>query len=354
MEFSIVEGKRLHSFNFTSERYRYTKYRESNGVVYLRCTLAKQCTCGGLAKVDTAVNLWGITREHNHSQDEYKSDSIVLANRIKRKAESSTDNLREMFNNESRNSSGASSLTFKKIECTLLKRRLEMPKLPSSPEEFVDLLLHSSYSMNYRLTIRECNETAVVFATDLMISKLIDDQTIHFDATFKVVPRLFYQLFTIFISYKGHAIPAIHILMTAKSEQLYRAVLSALHEFIPNFKPTFALCDFEKASRNAFTTVFPNIILVGCWFHYTKALTRKYKSWVLVNSTRLTKYSKHRLIIMSLPFLVEEDIQPTYLTINLPTDGLNGSELELINSFKKYLLNMDRWESKLISILLRD
>ena len=39
---------------------------------------------------------------------------------------------------------------------------------------------------------------------------------------------------------------------------------------------------------------------------------------------------------MSLPFLVEEDIQPTYLTINLPTDGLNGSELELINSFKKY------------------
>ena len=260
MEFSIVEGKILHSFNFTSERYRYTKYRESNGIVYLRCTLAKQCTCGGLAKV-SLVNLLGITREHNHSQD--KSDSIVLANKIKRKAESSTDNLGEMFNNESRNSSGPSSLTFKKIESTLLKRRrLEMPKLPSSPEEFVNFLLHSSYSMNYRLTIRECNETAVVFATDLMISKLIDDQTIHFDAIFKVVPRLFYQLFTIFISYKGHAIPAIHILMTAKSEQLYRAVLSALHEFIPNFKSTFALCEFKKASRNAFTTVFPNIILV--------------------------------------------------------------------------------------------
>ena len=78
-----------------------------------------------------------------------------------------------------------------------------MPKLPSSPEEFVDLLLHSYYSMNYRLTIRECNETAVVFATDLMISKLIDDQTVHFDATFKVVPRLFYQLLRFLSDTKG-------------------------------------------------------------------------------------------------------------------------------------------------------
>ena len=138
--------------------------------------------------------------------------------------------------------------------------------------------------MNYRLTIRECNESAVVFATDLMISKLIDDQTIHFDATFKVVPRLFYQLFTI-----------------------------------------------------AFTTVFPSIILVGCWFHYTKALHEKVQKLDLGKLYKINKVFKTWINqLMSLPFLVEEDIQPTYLTINLPTDGLNGSELELINSFKKY------------------
>ena len=208
-----------------------------------------------------------------------------------------------------------------------------MPRLPSSPEEFVDLLLHSSYSMNYRLTIRDCNETTVVFATDLMISKLIDDQTIHFDATFKVVPRLFYQLFTIFIRYKGHAIPAIHVLMTAKSEQLYRAVLSALHGFIPNFRPTLSLCDFEKASRNAFTTIFPNIILVGYWFHYTKAVYEKVPKLGLGKLYKISKVFKTWIYqLISLPFLVEEDIQPTYLTINLPTNGLNGSEMELIKA----------------------
>ena len=175
-----------------------------------------------------------------------------------------------------------------------------------------------------------------MFETDLMISKLIDDQAIHFDATFNVVPRLFYQLFTIFIRYKGHAILAIHILTTAKSEQLYRAVLSALHEFIPNFKPTFALCDFEKVSRNAFTTVFPNIILVGCWFHYTKALYEKVQKLGLGKLYKINKVFKTWINQLMSAFLVEEDIQPTSLTINLPTNGLNGSELELINSFKKY------------------
>ena len=94
--------------------------------------------------------------------------------------------------------------------------------------------------------------------------------------------------------------------MTAKSEQLYRAVLSALHEFIPNFKPTFALCDFEIASRNAFTTVFPNIILVGCLFHYTKALHEKVQKLGLGKLYKYNKVFKTWINqVMSLPFLVE-------------------------------------------------
>ena len=37
---------------------------------------------------------------------------------------------------------------------------------------------------------------------------------ILFDATFKVVPRLFYQLLTIFTHFWGHTLPALHFLMT--------------------------------------------------------------------------------------------------------------------------------------------
>ena len=65
--------------------------------------------------------------------------------------------------------------------------------------------------------------------------------------------------------------------MTNKSEELYATVLSALHAYIPDFKPLFALCDFEKASRNSFVTIFPHITLIGRWFHFTKAIYDKVK-----------------------------------------------------------------------------
>ena len=245
------------SCNYISGGYRYTKNRESNGTIYLKCTLARQNACEGLAKISTLVNLLEITRAHNHSESEYKSHSIVLANRIKRTAEISIDNLRQIFNLECRNSTeAATTLTFKTLESTMFKRRRShLPKLPVSPEEFDQLLTNSPYSKFHRLTIRDCDEKAVVFASDLMLLKLKEAEIIHFDATFDVVPRIFYQLLTIFIRIKGHAIPALHILMTSKSEHLYTAVVLAIHELVPEFNPSIAMCDFEKASRNAFKTV---------------------------------------------------------------------------------------------------
>ena len=84
------------------------------------------------------------------------------------------------------------------------RRRLDLSKLPS-PVEFADLLLNSYFSSNHKFTVREGNEIALLFTTDLSISKLIVVETIHFDATFIVVTHLFYQLLTIFIQYKGHA-----------------------------------------------------------------------------------------------------------------------------------------------------
>ena len=340
MEFSLIEGKRKCSWNYIAEGYRYTKNRENNGIIYLKCTLAKQCACNSLARVDARTNLLEVTRGHNHSQAEYKSDSIVLANRIKRSAVSSTDTLREIFDDECRGSSAGSSLTFRKLESTMYKRRkLEVPNIPLSPEEFVEQLIVYSYTNTYRFSIANDNGTAVVFATELMLSKLRESDSIHFDATFKVVPRLFYQLMTIFIPFKGHTIPAIHILMTSKNEQLYKAVLLSLKDILPNFNPSTAMCDFEKSSRNAFRSVYPSINLIGCWFHFTKAIYDKIKKFALCKLYKHNKaFKKWIYQIMSLPFLPEEEIRPTYSTLSLSLLGLTTAELELVSSFKKYFV----------------
>ena len=144
--------------------------------------------------------------------------------------------------------------------------------------------MQSPYSGNYRLTVKESSEIAVVFATDQMISKMKGIEVIHFDATFRVVLRLFYQLATIFIRVRGHAIPALHILMTAKNEQLCTAVITAVRDYIPEINPLIVMCDFEKASRNAFISLFPYINIVGCWFHFSNMIKYKTRSWKTIPS----------------------------------------------------------------------
>ena len=73
----------------------------------------------------------------------------VFSNNIKRGAEISTTNLREIFNDCCRNSEVASSVTFKTLESIMCKRRrLLQPKVPSSAIEFGVLLPESQYSKN--------------------------------------------------------------------------------------------------------------------------------------------------------------------------------------------------------------
>ena len=81
-----------------------------------------------------------------------------------------------------------------------------------------------------------------------MINQLLGPTYIQFDGTFKVVPKLFLQLFSIFIELNGHTLPALHILMTRQTEKLYTDPLFSIRELIPNFFSVFAIGDYQLAS----------------------------------------------------------------------------------------------------------
>ena len=75
---------------------------------------------------------------------------------------------------------------------------------------------------------------------------------VQFDGTFYTVPTQFSQLWTIFVSVGKHTLPAIHCLMTAKTQELYQAVLEIIYTNIPQFRPLASMSDWEPAARNAF------------------------------------------------------------------------------------------------------
>ena len=290
MEYSLVEGKKLNSTNYESEGFRYVKSRECETTIYLKCALFRTHSCLSIGRIDKITNLLEVTRVHTHDTESHNGKKILLSNAIKRKAEISTGNLREVFNETCRDADGASSVTFRRLGSSMFKRRrIRQPKIPSSVQEFDALLQDTQYSAIHIQTVLHLDQAAMIFGSVRMLDSLKESTDMQYDTTFKVVPKLFFQLFTIFVSINRHVLPALHILMTNKSEKLYNAVITTVQQLLPTFNPSFAIGDFELAPKNSFTKVFPHITIIGCWFHYTKAIYDKSKRMDYQNYIREIK-----------------------------------------------------------------
>jgi len=101
------------------------------------------------------------------------------------------------------------------------KRRLAQPALPSRPEH-VDAALQSSlYSPFYRgIADPDINSSATVFASENQLDLLKTATHVYFDATFKMVPVIYFQLFTLFVFVADTAFPVLYALMTRKTRRL--------------------------------------------------------------------------------------------------------------------------------------
>ena len=135
-------------------------------------------------------------------------------------------------------------------------------------------------------------------------------------------------------------LPAIHCLMTSKSQELYIAILDRNFSNLPNFKPMTVLSDWESAPRNSFKEIYPNININGCWFHYTQHIWAKVQKLGLTQSfhdnIEITKFVKQ---LMAIPFLPASLISPTYLFIQAP--DLSAKESMKMDKLVKYFKR--RW-----------
>jgi len=118
------------------------------------------------------------------------------------------------------------------------RRRLAQPALPTSQDDADAVVRSSRYSQLdgeefYRGVVdAELDGSALVFASRKQLQMLETGSDIYFDATFKVVPRLY-------------------------------------------FSPASAMADFEEASVSAFRCVFGDITVTGCWFHFAQSIIKR-------------------------------------------------------------------------------
>ena len=143
--------------------------------------------------------------------------------------------------------------------CTGLEGRFNQ-RFPLTADEFCEMLPTTPYGQFFKIQVTCGEHTAVIFFSEQMATLLSDVTNIQFDGTFYTVPIQFTQLWTIFVSVGRHSLPGIHCLMSAKSKELYEAVLENITVYIPQFQPSASMSDWEPHSG-------PKKVEVGPKFH---------------------------------------------------------------------------------------
>ena len=342
MEYYLDEYQRKGGKVFvTSDGFKYFSNRTNFNCVHLRCVLFKK-GCKGTAKLNTDMNLIYPKSEHNHQIEDYKSETFALKFKCRKMATNSQSNLREIFNEVTRFDPSAHLVTFKGCESMMFRaRRAIQPTIPQTSIEFCDQLPTTNFAIHLKAIVILHERIAVGFFSDKIYDILGDIYDIQFDGSFYVVPRLFYQLFTIFLSTERHSIPVIHCLMTHKDEELYTALVLKIKELLPQLQPNNTMSDWERASRKAFKHVYPETRIYGCWFYYTQAIWKHIQKFGLAQSYRNTpELAIFVRQIMAIPFLPADLIHSTYSCLQIPIlQQIEKSILEdFIKYFKKYWL----------------
>ncbi|CAF1014859.1 unnamed protein product [Rotaria sordida] len=169
-----------------------------------------------------------------------------------------------------------------------IKRARRVCEEELEPKILNDFKLPDAYcvtlnGMHFAKDIIQGTERILLFTTTENLKWLQEAKFWIMDGTFKTVPTLFRQLYSIHAPAGGDVnfriVPLVYALMTMKSEELYEKLFYELNEMAAEneleLKPDFVLTDFEKGSINAVKSEFPSAQSKGCHFHLGQSVYRQ-------------------------------------------------------------------------------
>lgn len=150
----------------------------------------------------------------------------------------------------------------------------------------------------------------IIFASQWMINLLGQSDHWFCDGTFKTVPDIYTQLYTIHVKIQERVVPAIYALLPDKQFTTYNQLVSLLRIYNNRMNPKSILLDFEMGAIKAFSSNFPNAKITGCFFHLSQSIWRKVQKHPLI----LSKYKSDDefmvfvKIFLGLCFLPPDDV----------------------------------------------
>ena len=137
--------------------------------------------------------------------------------------------------------------------------------------------------------------------------------------------------------------PFLYALMCDKTEASYSAIFEKVREkitqLVPHFNAplrwTYMMADFEQASINAFRTVFPQVRVVGCFFHHCQSIHRYVSSRLHYKRLYDEKGGFHSAVrrVMCLALLPQHEINDAFERLQ---DALPDDVSDLCQRFFQY------------------
>ena len=205
-----------------------------------------------------------------------------------------------------------------------------LPAVPSDlsfaiPDQFREMVLYDSGPGDDRIIMMCCPELLDGLArADVWIA----------DGTFKVVPSIFFQLYSFHFNFACGINPAgLYCLLTNKTAATYGRVLAEIHNLVPLASPKTILIDFEKAVMNVLSASYPSARVTGCYFHLCQSVVRKVNELGLkVDYESNDEVRGYVRCLSALAFVPPDDVEEAFELL-AETMPVNIEHLDELTSF---------------------
>ncbi|XP_053214390.1 uncharacterized protein LOC128397669 [Panonychus citri] len=331
------KGKNLIKCN----NYLYRQRSKTGNVSYWSCV---ETNCKSRGKLSDSS--FSLSSDHNHQQNFI--DLIQRNQRSKVKEIISTDptisglTVYNQATNQLINRSdietqseliGASLQPFISLQPTISYNKLKLlPPLPVTrsgiviPENF-----KQSAGKDFLLAEDGDEDKILIFGTRDFFRILCASKNVYMDGTFKCVPSIFYQLYTIHVMVKDLMIPVIYALLPDKNRSTYirffRMIQDLAIDAFLSFSPEVFILDFELGVISAIKNLFSSSTIKCCNFHFGQCVWRKVQNIGLKKDygvdQNVTKTIKR---LISLPLIKPVDIDEVFEKIVI--DAGDGDKIE--------------------------
>ncbi|KAI5640248.1 MULE transposase domain-containing protein [Phthorimaea operculella] len=270
--------------------FRYNWVSDNkNGNSFWRCCKRQECS----ASITLNESKTTIVRKSDHmcKEDYIKMSRDIVVQEAKEKVCNSMAAVKKIYEKvvvkcQNENKYCEQLPSFKSIKDTLHRCRKKF--LEVSCTEFgrtIDVEIPNMIKCDFLVCECEIDADKKIILFSSLVSRkamkrcVLQNKMCFGDGTFGVVPKPFFQLFTIFADVNScvsttNVLPMIYALLPDKTEATYLTLFTAIRDVL-GIEIKIYKCDYELAQINAFRTVFPHAKISGCYFHYTRAIWRK-------------------------------------------------------------------------------